>query len=198
MSSLRVISPPTLDPVLLSEAKEHCRIDSDDQDALLAGFIIAARQHCEDETDRSFITQTLQLKIDSDWPVDRCGNDCIVLPRPPHKTGAVMAITYVDTNGASQTLSPSLYQFSEGDIFGSIRPAYGATWPTVRDQMDAITVTFVAGYGSNPGDVPEPVRQAIKLMISHFNENREAVTSGQMIETPLAVERLLRKYLTNW
>lgn len=196
MSSLRVIVPPALDPILLSEAKGHCRITTDDDDGLLPGFIIAARQYCEDETGRAFITQTLQLKIDSDWPVDRCGNDCIVLPRPP--SVSVSSISYIDINGTTQTLASNQYQFTEGDIFASIRPAYGAAWPTVRDQSDAILVTFIAGYGSNPGDVPEPIRQAIKLMTGHFNENREAVTAGQLIETPIAVERLLRKYLTSW
>lgn len=196
MSSLRVTVAPALDPILLAEAKAQCRIDTSDEDGLLAGFIIAAREHCEDETGRAFITQTMELKLDFDWPIDRCGNDCIVLPRPPHKTGAIESITYIDTNGVEQTLDASQYLFSEGDIFGCVRPAYGVTWPIVRDQVDAITVTFVAGYGSNPGDVPEPIRQAVRLMIGHFNENREAVSAGQ--ETPLAVERLLRKYLTNW
>ncbi len=196
MSSLRITTGPALDPVSLMEAKAHCRVDTDEDDGLLAGYILAARDHIEKETGRALLTQTLQLKLDGDWPVDSCGNDRIELPRPP--SASVSSITYVDTAGATQTLAGDQYQFTLGDLYAYVRPAYGVAWPAVRDQADAITVNYIAGYGSNPGDVPASLRQAVMLMVGHLYENREAVTQGQMTETPLAVDRLLRSFLTYW
>lgn len=34
-------------PVSISELKEYLRIDGEEEDALLAGFIAAAKEHCE-------------------------------------------------------------------------------------------------------------------------------------------------------
>lgn len=196
MSSLRITTGPSLDPVSLQEAKDHLRVDSTDEDGLIVGYILAARDYVEREIGRSLINRTLQLKIDSDWPVDCNGNDRIELPKPP--AVSVSSITYIDTAGNAQTLASDQYQFTQGDLYGYVRPAYGVSWPAVRDQADAITVTYVAGYGSNPGDVPHSIRQAILLMVAHFYENREAVTTATMNEAPLAVNALLANHRTYW
>jgi uncharacterized phiE125 gp8 family phage protein len=57
--------------------------------------------------------------------------------------------------------------------------------------MATVTVRFVAGYGANPGDVPEPLRQAMLLLIGHYYENREAVAAGTLTELPFAVASLV-------
>lgn len=197
MSGLRITTGPATEPVVLAEARDHCRIDSSDEDGLLAGYIIAAREHCERETGRLFMTQSLQLTFDGDWPACmRTGDAMILLPMPP--AVSVASIQYVDTAGTTQTLAADQYRFTQGDLFGAIKPAYGVTWPTVRSQDDAITVAFTAGYGSNPGDVPAAIRQAILLLVAHWFNNREAVAIGQFTELPLAVASLLNGYRTYW
>ena len=35
------------EPVTLAEAKEYLRIDSEEEDTLLAGLLLAAKEHCE-------------------------------------------------------------------------------------------------------------------------------------------------------
>lgn len=202
MSSLTLITGPTVDPVTLSEAKAQCKLTAADEDGLVAGYLIAARTHCEDFTSRVFITQTWEMKLDANWPTvfDRptvSPRTRITLPNPPAQS--VTSIQYVDTLGVLQTLAPSQYAFSKGDIFGFIEPAYGASWPPVRNQLETITVRYVAGYGSNPGDLPEPIRQAILFLVGHYAENREAVVSdirGIPVELPLTVTALLQRYVT--
>jgi uncharacterized phiE125 gp8 family phage protein len=161
---LTIVTPAALEPVSLGEAKDHCRVDGADFDAMIAGHLIAARQHCEQYTGRAFVSRTYDLTIDWGWPTDGCGPR-IELPRPP--AVSVSSITYIDSAGASQVLSPGDYVLSKGSIYGSIVPGYFANWPAVRSQRDAITVRFVAGYGSQMGDVPEPIRHAI-LMYTRF------------------------------
>jgi uncharacterized phiE125 gp8 family phage protein len=200
MSSLSVFTPPSADPVSLAEAKAHCRVDVTDDDGLIAGYLIAARMACEDETGRCFMSQTLDWKIDSGWPMvwDRfCARwiPRIVLPAPPLQS--VTSIKYIDTSGTEQTLAADQYVVSKGDIFGAIEPAYNVSWPTVRKQLDTITIRFVCGYGSNLGDVPEPIRLAILLLTGHFYENREAMSSANLVEMPLGVRALLQKHKTD-
>jgi len=36
------------EPVTLTEIKEYLRIDSEEEDFLLAGLLLAAKEHCED------------------------------------------------------------------------------------------------------------------------------------------------------
>lgn len=180
MSGLSVVTAETADPVTLAEAKAHCRITVADEDALVAGYLLAARQHVEDYTGRTLAVRTYDFKIDDNWP------DAITLPCPP--VVSVTTVSYVDANGATQTLSGALYQLDKGMLFGRIVPAYSASWPQVRRQVDSITVRFTAGYTQ----IPEPLRQAILLLTSHFYDNRQPVGSVQ--EMPFSVVALLSPY----
>jgi uncharacterized phiE125 gp8 family phage protein len=201
---LTLVTGPALEPVSLIEAKQHCRIDSTDDDGLLAGYILAARSYAEDYTRRAFITQTWDYRISNayadnpcvmGWPAVKQGDTYyprIELPKPP--LISVTSITYVDTAGVSQTLAADQYQVNPYSYTGLIDPAYGVTWPQVRTQMNAITVRFVCGHGSNPGNGQEleRVRQAMLLMIGHWYENREAVNVGNIVnELPFGVNALL-------
>jgi uncharacterized phiE125 gp8 family phage protein len=199
VSSLTVVTGPTLEPVSLLEFKAHSRRDDiDTDDGYLVGCLIEARQHIEKRTGRALMLQTFKMRIDYDWPRDtwRCRRR-ICLPKPPlYASSPITSITYVDTNGATQTLASNQYIVSQGDIEGVIEEAYGVTWPSVRCQMDAIEITFLAGYGTNPGDVPGPIRRAISLLASHFYENREATMVGTtVVELPLGVEALISQYI---
>lgn len=199
MSSLSLITPPTFDPVTLAEAKAQCRSTTSEEDGLIAGYLLAARHYCEDHTGRVFATQTWEMKVDGAWPTvfDRptvSQRTRIVLPNPPAQS--VTSITYLDTTGALQTLASNQYSFSKGDIFGFIEPAYGVSWPPVRNQLETVTVRYVAGYTN---DFPDAIRQAILLLVSHFNEHREAIAvdvRGVPIELPFSVTALLQNYMT--
>jgi uncharacterized phiE125 gp8 family phage protein len=187
-----IVTPPAAEPVLLAELRSHCRVTTNDEDGVLAGYLLAARQWTENYTGRALVTRTYDGKIESAWPIVDCVNR-IVLPMPPML--AVESINYVDANGASQLLAANQYQVSIGALFGQITPAYGVTWPTVRDQIDAITVRYSAGYGIDSSFIPEPIRQAVLMMGGHFFEHREAAITGSSVATmPLAVESLLAPY----
>ena len=89
-------TPPAIEPVTLEELKDHLRVDSVDEDALLTGLLAAAREWCEGFQNRAYITQTLQLWLD-EWPA---GN-AIVLPRPPLQS--VASVKYYGTDDTEYT-----------------------------------------------------------------------------------------------
>lgn len=189
---LELITAPTSEPVSLVEAKAQCRIDIADEDGLIAGYILAARQAAEDFTRRKLATQTWDYTIDSHWPTEKINGfwrPRIILPLPPLQS--VTHIKYFDTNGVEQTLDTNQYRVDRTSYEGRIDAAYGVTWPSVCDQMATITVRMVVGYSA----IPEPVRQAILLTIAHFDKNREAVVTGTIAtEIPMAAQALLFPY----
>lgn len=179
---------PATEPVTLAEAKTHVRVDSADHDAELTSLITRARMLCESLTQRQFITATWSVKFDA-FPFARK----IVFPRPPLQS--VSQVSYFDVNDNAQTYASSNYRVHTGDVYGVLELVNMATWPTTSDRLDAVTITYVAGYGDNASDVPEPLKQAMLLLIGHWFSNRESVVIGPSATVvPQTVEYLLGPY----
>lgn len=176
--ALRVVTPPVLEPVSLAEAKQQCRVDpaQRDEDLLIAGYIAAARDYCEGLDWRAYLTQTIELWLD-DWP----DGDVLKLPRPPLQS--VSSITYYDTGDAATTLPTSVYFVDTISQPGRVCLRNGQAWPsaTLRD-YNAICITYVAGW-TTPDLVPEKIKQALRLVIGHYYENRESTQSGTVNRT---------------
>lgn len=191
---LATVTPPASDPLSLAEAKAHLRVTSSDEDGLIAGYILAAREFVENDTHRRLITQTLDYTIDDRWPcVMARGYYRTRIELPVQPVASVTSITYVDSSGVSQTLAADQYVVRTDGPVPYIEQAYGASWPSVRCQPAAITVRFVAGTDSS--EVPNPLVQAIRLLVSHQYENREPVNIGNIV-TPIdfAIEAFLSPY----
>lgn len=163
MGTFVVVKPGT-EPVSLGEARAHLRLDTTDTDAMIAGYVLAGRQYAENYTRRLLMQQTWETTFDFNWP--QIGNE-VRLDLPFSPVSQVSQVTYVDESGVTQTLSPTQYlaRGITGTNFPYIVPAYNVTWPTVRNIPETIRVRFVGGYGTNPGDVPEPIRHAILLHV---------------------------------
>lgn len=193
---LNLVTAADGEPIDLEQAKQHLKVDISDDDDVIFSMIAAARSHIEDITNRALLTQTWDYFIDECWPwqldLDTYRHQRVIeVPKAP--LASVSSITYVDSAGASQTLAADQYVVDGAGAIGRVYPAYGVTWPTVRCQRRAITVRFVAGYGA-PAAVPEPLRQALKLLVGHLYANREPVGDSRYVELPLAVSSLISSY----
>jgi len=188
---LTLITGPTTEPVTMEEAKQHLRVDVSDDDGLIAGYVLAARRYIESQTG-PLMQQTWDYTVDREWPMVG-GFYAIRLPFSP--CSSVTSVSYVDTAGASQTLSAGLYQTVLNVPIPYIAKAYNQSWPAIRDVPAAITVRAVYGYGASPGAVPDPLRQAILLMVGRFYEHREEVVVGAIPSSvPMGVEALIGPY----
>jgi len=110
---------------------------------------------------------------------------------------AVTSIEYVAPDGSTNTLAPSDYRVRGLNTIqpATVAPAAGTAWPEIADDPEAITVTFTAGYGDTPADVPDPIRHAIKLLATDWYEKRSA---SMMIDgfapLPMGVEEIVTQY----
>src|SRR6056297_1251412 len=117
-------------------------------------MIEMARRTVEKYTRRAIINQTLKLTL-CRFPL---GNAPIELPRPP--LSSVTSVAYIDYQGNSQTLVDGTdYQTVLNSSPGRITPEVNETWPTTESSREeAVTVTYVAGYGASRDSVPEDIR----------------------------------------
>ena len=190
----RVLVGPSTEPVLLTEAKAHLRVDSNDENSLITALIVAARQHCEQFTRRAFITQTRRVSFNAFWGNESHG---LVIPKPP--LVSVQQIRYVDENREWQTLASDRYAVITENDPGMVIPvdptnASEGTWPNTAPRVAAVQVDYTAGYGAASA-VPQPIKQAMLLLIGQYHEFRENVGSGtSFTEIPYAVKALLLPY----
>lgn len=180
------VSPPSVTPVSLAEAKLHLRIDVADDDALVTRLVDVATEQAEKYTGRAFVTRTLKAWYDGFAAILR-------LPYPPFL--AISSIDYTDDAGNARTLASTEYQVRAESSWATVAPAYGKTWPATQDIYDAVSVTYTAGYGSNASDVPAAIRQAILMMVATMYEHREDLVVGlSATEIPATSRLLLANY----
>lgn len=198
---LAIVTPPAAEPVLIAEAKLQVRIDHDEENDLLTTLIQAAREYCEKDTQRAFITQTWDYKLDC-FPsgaggyseAQASGSDAeIELPMPP--LISVTSIQYVDTSGSTQTVDPATYVVDTSGVYGRVYPAYGEAWPSTRSQPNAVTIRQVCGYGAAGTSVPASLKSAMKLLLANMHKYREPEVSGGIVnQLKYALDALLSGY----
>lgn len=72
MDGYTVITPVSVEPITLTDVKAYCRVDFDDDDALLASLLTQCRGYAEGVTRRSIAVKTLQAIVRPDpLPIGR-------------------------------------------------------------------------------------------------------------------------------
>lgn len=187
--ALAQTAAPTDEPVEVADILAHCRIDATDEDApYIASLIGTARRWVEQITGRQLITSTRTMSLDA-FP---CGE--IRLPGSPVQS--ITSITYTDSAGDAQTWAADQYQADLISVPARVAPAYGVVYPgTQTGVYNAVTITYVAGYGDAKTDVPQDIRHAIMLLVAHWYENREPVNIGNIVsDIPMGAQFLLAPY----
>jgi uncharacterized phiE125 gp8 family phage protein len=163
-----IVVPPTGEPVSLDEAKAQCCIDGTEFDAILPGYIAAARQLAEAETGRALITQTRELVLDA-FP------RACVLRHPPVQS--LVSVTYLDADGVERVLDPQDVILDKSSAPGYLVPAYGKAWPETYPVPNAVRVRYTCGYGS-AADVPPAIKTWMLLAINTLFEQRGTMAAG--------------------
>lgn len=198
MYTLTLSSAPATDFLADETVYDHLRVPTSGspdvpEDATLIGtYRDAVQAHLDGAggiLGRALVTQTWVVKL----PAFPCG-EIVSLPLPPLQS--VSSITYLDSSGSSQTLSASKYDVVTGGQIGRgyVRLAYGQAWPSTYEHPEAVTVTFVAGYGSSASDVPANIRSAGLLLVEDLYRHRAAQSVDYEIHPNPAVTSLLAPY----
>lgn len=190
LKPVRTVAPAN--PLLsVAEAKSHLRVDHSDDDTYIADLVLAAQGWLDGfggVLGRALINQT--------WQEQLAG----FAPRIPLLVGPVQSIiniTYFDADETEQTLSTDVYRLLGGGRDYLVEKS-GQVWPSTYARDDAVTITYVAGYGAAANAVPAQIRQAARFLVGHWYEHREAAVSGPMTAMPLAVQSMIRPFRATW
>jgi uncharacterized phiE125 gp8 family phage protein len=165
----KVITEPLIEPITLSEAKAHLRVDSIDEDALILGYIKSARKYLEWRTGRALFSQTLEIVMDR-FPSSSVTH--VRLPRATPLT-AVDSVKYTDDDGTETTWDASLYALDTDNYPGSLRPIPGETYPDFTPHpVNAVRIRYTCGDNSSPLVAPELYKIPIYLLLERFYDHR--------------------------
>ena len=183
-----LINGPSVEPISLAEAKAHLRIDVSSEDTLIQSLIMASRLHIEAALDLALVTQTWRYRLDA-WPRSRA------LAMPMRPVQSVTAVTIYALDDSSAAIDPTDFILD-----GEANPARlvwrgSQTLPMPGRVANGIEIDFIAGLGDAASDVPQPIRQALLLLVAHWYENREPVEiGGSATPIPPGVSELLSPY----
>lgn len=197
LGDLELVTAPVGAVIPSNKAKLWLRVEVADDDELVDELVDAATLFVQQEISghRQFLTATYDLPMGDWWDYWdvqlRPGEGRLRLPRPPLQS--VVSLKYYDSGGVQQTLDPSVYLVrTPFRAAGTVERAPFQAWPAIQaDRRWPITIRFTCGYGT-ASQVPGTIRTAIKMLIAHWYEKREAVAIGPISkEVELSVRALL-------
>jgi uncharacterized phiE125 gp8 family phage protein len=160
--------------VTMSEAQAYVRIDTGEEEALLAGLIRTASGLCEAFINQVVVARPFECELPASGRWER-------LPITPVRSMSDVAT--VDINGVAAPVDASGYALDidfAGD--GWVRVAQASA--------SRIRVSGTAGIADDENGVPEPIRQGVLRLVGHLFASRDEAGG----EPPAAVTALWRPY----
>ena len=179
---LELLTPPVLLPVPLALAKTFLRVDQDSEDDLITDLIGAAVERIETQLSRALITRTYRLAVPPDLGP--------LVPIKPVPVAAVTQVKLVDDEDNSALIPPSEYALDLRKEPAQLRLRNGS-FATYLASACEVQITFTAGYGDAPADIPLPLRQAILLLTAQSYEHRDQPDHPAL---PMMADALLMPY----
>lgn len=163
----------------LNEIKQHLRIDSTDEDALLVSLWDAAVLKLENLTRRVIRQKQIEIFYDE-------FEEQVLISYFP--IVSVDAVEYRDLSGNWQPYVDWLLDARE--IPPKILRNQGATWPLVNAALMSVKITITAGYPVLP---PDLFRAAL-ILVGTWHEHREALSETVLNRVPMTVDYLVAGY----
>lgn len=196
---VKLITGPSVEPVTYAEMEYHMRLttisgDLSEETTYVESLITTARTYIEEMLGRKLIYQTWEYYLD-EFPSE----DYIELPFPT--LSGVNYIKYIDTDEDATEFSSDDYLVDTDSTIGRVVLGYNKTYPTITlSPKNPIQIRFDCGYSATASGVPEPIKQAMKLMVADLYENRENVFAapGLSIHILKTIDNLLGPYKVWW
>lgn len=166
-----IITPADGYPIDVEAVRQQCRIDTEDEDGYITDVLIPAVCAMFEELTGCRLLSTVMEDRLPGWP--RSGRIDLAWGKVQGVTG----VTYLDAEGAWQTLDPSLYQVNADALPGEVHRSSACLAPAIKCGPTSLRVRYTAGLAAEPAGLPPNARLWLLLHVGHFYANREASAS---------------------
>lgn len=177
---LTLVTPPTVWPVTLAEAKTQVRVTHTAEDSYISTLIKAATRYVEQTLSMSIAEQTWQLTLDA-------FADAIELPRGPVQS--VDEFEYLDSDGLPVAVSDDLYTADFVSRSPWLVLNSGESWPTTLDAVNVVAITYTAGMETVPEDLRHAILVQIQLLYERGSDPKIAEYQQKAVESLLGTYR---------
>jgi len=170
-----LLAGPALEPLSLDEMRVYLRLQTSEEDGLVLSLIKAARNAVEQGARRALIAQKWRLR----------------LPHIPREKSWRLPISPILSLDAVRTFdalgNPVLLDLALFQLDGSALCISQALMSP--DSFTAgVEIDLTAGFGAQPTDVPEALRQAMRMLVAHYYEHRaDALHEDHVAHFPAAI-----------
>jgi len=163
----------------LADAKNHLRVDVSDDDALITAMIDSAVEYCENYCSKIFDQRSVTYYLKS--------TSSFIFP-----LGDLQSVTSVSLRGTLAgdyiAATADVNYFVLSGTPGVIKLKDLGT--TNADDLQPMKI--IAVHGNTSSKVSKSVIAAVRFMVGHFYENRQAVIAGSIATSiPIGVDSLL-------
>lgn len=181
----RRLTAPVTEPISLADAKLHLRVEHTADDALIQNQISAARAFIEDYCSRAIGAQSWQQTVDG-------SPDALPIPLTRAPVTAVTTVELVDTTGTRLAVAGTI--LDNAVIPARVYPPT-AGWPAAPAGQSWVRTQVAYDAGSEV--TPEPIRQALLLLLGQWYDHRATIHVGSgSVTLPFAFRELLSTYCT--
>jgi hypothetical protein len=217
-----VLTPPSVEPVTLTDVKDWLNIDFSSKDALISKLITRARRRCETVTGRAFAPQQIQCTFpitrpqggELSGPVDH-GPDWYQYQEQLGANPFGASMFYFDLPMApvdltqTVTVETRITAFQSWSTFVTgIPTTFTAEWIDNNQEparfyfQSPLTAnfwrfTFWAGYGANTFPLPEDLAESLMELISYWYDYRDGGGDARRLEQ-IECKLMSKRLATAW
>ena len=182
---LVLVNDPSTKVVEVADIKAQLRIDTNDENDLLGYYIDAATDMAENYCNRHFITHQYKLYFN-----EQVNKASLIFPNCTlEEAGSNKPVNWTDASGSAQSSDKAYIDAFSNPSLVYLSSDFPGT--TLKDNAaNTFYFWFNTGYGAASADVPEAIKQAIKLIVAdmyYFREDRKR-------QFPMASQILLQPY----
>lgn len=177
--TIQLISAAGAIPVLLSEVRDFLKITHQEEDALIASYIRAATDVCENFTGRKLIRQQWQMIL-NDWPADSPAG-AVQIPLSP-----LLSVDRIEVwrDGLFEDVAPENYLLDTTSYQAKVMLQAGFVWRDPTREVAGIKITVSAGFGDDHNDLPHDMRLGILHWVAAAYDGDQAGGAAEKLWQP--------------
>ena len=187
MAAFKRVTPPAAEPVALADVRAFLRVADENEDALIARLIAAARERVEAESGRALMPQTWRMSADVAEGRTRDAFRVFALRRAPYLSFVEARVAKEDGTSTPLALDEVRVDADANQVWLRLGSAL-----TGARAWRPVEIVWRCGF-ADAAAVPDALKTAVLMLVAHGYERRDSLGAPEAA-TPAGVSALLAPY----